>query len=252
MRCRCSRPYLGDAEREHLRLTDRYELSDRRSHASGERTNQRTTEANRDGPPRKPFPYDASAYRAAGCAEKRSGRACTPATPSRRRPTPTCWPPGPCFMPASSSRRRRRASPPARRRHGGESGPRRSRHLPETSERLKARAAAGEVAARAEARSAPSRTTRNAHSLARLCARPLQPGISITKALSQGLGGRIRTLRDDDRARAEARRRAHRAFGSYHAEVIDKIGGLLGAPGARAETGLKMMFRRGCAWAPDR
>jgi tetratricopeptide (TPR) repeat protein len=66
-------------------------------------------------------------------------------------------------------------------------------------------------------------------------------GISITKALAQGLGGKIkaslkRTLELDPK-HAEA----HIAFGMYHAEIISKIGGMIGklTYGASADEAIK-------------
>jgi len=66
-------------------------------------------------------------------------------------------------------------------------------------------------------------------------------GISVVKALAQGLGGKIK----DSLTRAiklEPRHAdAHIAFGTYHAEIIDKVGGLLGGAtyGASKDEGVK-------------
>ncbi len=67
-------------------------------------------------------------------------------------------------------------------------------------------------------------------------------GISVAKALAQGLGSRVkealeRTIRLEPR-HADA----HIALGTFHAEVIDKVGTLIGGMtyGAKKETGLRM------------
>lgn len=65
--------------------------------------------------------------------------------------------------------------------------------------------------------------------------------ISITKALAQGLGGKIKTSLERTLKLAPKHAEAHTAMGLYHAEIIDKIGGLVGGLtyGAKADTGLK-------------
>ncbi|MDF1486418.1 hypothetical protein PY257_14730 [Ramlibacter sp. H39-3-26] len=76
-------------------------------------------------------------------------------------------------------------------------------------------------------------------------------GISVAQALAQGLGGRIRlalqTAIELEPAHADARF----ALGTYHAEVIDKVGTLIGGMthGASKEDGLRM-FREGLALHP--
>lgn len=65
--------------------------------------------------------------------------------------------------------------------------------------------------------------------------------ISITKALAQGLGGKIRESLERTLKLAPRHAEAHTALGLYHAEIIDKIGALVGGLtyGAKADTGLK-------------
>lgn len=53
--------------------------------------------------------------------------------------------------------------------------------------------------------------------------------ISIAKALSQGLGGKIRKSLDRALELAPKHAEAHTAMGLYHAEVISKIGKLVGS-----------------------
>ncbi len=52
--------------------------------------------------------------------------------------------------------------------------------------------------------------------------------ISITKALSQGLGGKIKGYLEKTLELEENHAEAHTAMGLYHAEIIDKVGAMLG------------------------
>ena len=66
-------------------------------------------------------------------------------------------------------------------------------------------------------------------------------GISVAKALAQGLGGQVKGALETTIRLAPKHADAHIALGSFHAEVIDKVGKLLGrTQGADAATGLKM------------
>jgi tetratricopeptide (TPR) repeat protein len=66
-------------------------------------------------------------------------------------------------------------------------------------------------------------------------------GISVAKALAQGLGGKVKSALETTISLAPKHADAHIALGSFHAEVIDKVGKLLGrTQGADAATGLKM------------
>jgi tetratricopeptide (TPR) repeat protein len=66
-------------------------------------------------------------------------------------------------------------------------------------------------------------------------------GISVAKALTQGLGGKVKSALETTIKLAPKHADAHIALGSFHAEVIDKVGKLLGrTQGADAATGLKM------------
>lgn len=69
-------------------------------------------------------------------------------------------------------------------------------------------------------------------------------GISVAKALAQGLGAQVKGALERAIALAPAHADAHIALGAFHAEVIDKVGKLLGkTQGADAATGLRL-FRR--------
>jgi tetratricopeptide (TPR) repeat protein len=66
-------------------------------------------------------------------------------------------------------------------------------------------------------------------------------GISVAKALAQGLGSKVKGALETTIELAPKHADAHIALGSFHAEVIDKVGKLLGrTQGADAGTGLKM------------
>ncbi|MDR3371575.1 hypothetical protein [Rhodoferax sp.] len=67
-------------------------------------------------------------------------------------------------------------------------------------------------------------------------------GISVAKALAQGLGTKVKTDLEYVIRRAPQHADAHVALGSFHAEVIDKVGSLIGAMayGANKEIGLQL------------
>lgn len=53
-------------------------------------------------------------------------------------------------------------------------------------------------------------------------------GISVMKALTQGLGGKIKNALEAALKLDAKHADAHSALGAYHAEVIDKVGGMVG------------------------
>ena len=77
-------------------------------------------------------------------------------------------------------------------------------------------------------------------------------GISVTKALAQGLGGQIRQALERTLALAPSHADAHLAVGSFHAEIIDKVGELIGGMtyGARKDVGLAH-YARALSLNPD-
>ena len=98
-----------------------------------------------------------------------------------------------------------------------------------------------EVAARAEAQQAAEPKNANAFYWQAYAIGRYGQGISITKALAQGLGSKVKQTLETTIALAPKHADAHIAFGSYHAEIIDKVGKLLGrTQSADAATGLKM------------
>ena len=76
--------------------------------------------------------------------------------------------------------------------------------------------------------------------------------ISITKALSQGLGGKIKNHLEATLQLEPNHAEAHTAMGLYHAEIIDKIGVMVGGLtyGAKKSIALKH-FETSMQLAPD-
>ncbi|MGH2958908.1 MAG: hypothetical protein ACRDKE_04840 [Solirubrobacterales bacterium] len=77
-------------------------------------------------------------------------------------------------------------------------------------------------------------------------------GISVVKALTQGIGGKVKTALETAIKLAPKHADAHTALGSYHAEVIDKVGSMIGGLtyGAKKDTALKM-FQTALKLNPD-
>ncbi len=101
-----------------------------------------------------------------------------------------------------------------------------------------------EVAQRAEAQQAadpknPAGFYWQAYALGRY-----SQGISVAKALAQGLGSKVKTALETSIQLEPKHADAHIALGTFHAEVIDKVGKLLAkTQGADAATGLRMFKR---------
>jgi tetratricopeptide (TPR) repeat protein len=77
-------------------------------------------------------------------------------------------------------------------------------------------------------------------------------GISVAKALAQGLGSKVKEALERAIKLQPRHADAHIALGTFHAEVIDKVGALIGGMtyGAKKETGLKL-FREGLRLNPQ-
>ena len=77
-------------------------------------------------------------------------------------------------------------------------------------------------------------------------------GISVAKALAQGLGSKVKESLEQTIRLAPRHADAHVALATFHAEVIDKVGSLIGGMtyGARRETGLKL-FQEALLLNPD-
>jgi tetratricopeptide (TPR) repeat protein len=98
-----------------------------------------------------------------------------------------------------------------------------------------------EAAGRAEAQYADQPKNPNAHYWLAYALGRYSQGISVVKALAQGLGGRVKHALETTIRLAPKHADAHIALGSFHAEVIDKVGKLMGrTQGADAATGLRM------------
>jgi tetratricopeptide (TPR) repeat protein len=110
----------------------------------------------------------------------------------------------------------------------------------------------GEVMERAAAQAGAEPRNANAHYLYAYAAGRYSQRISVAKALSQGYGGRIRSALEAALALQPKHADAHIAMGAFHAEVIDKVGALVGGLtyGARKDTG-EAHFRRALELAPD-
>jgi tetratricopeptide (TPR) repeat protein len=67
-------------------------------------------------------------------------------------------------------------------------------------------------------------------------------GISVAKALAQGLGGKVKESLEKAIALSPKHADARIALGTFHAEVIDKVGALIGGMtyGAKKDTGLQL------------
>jgi hypothetical protein len=98
-----------------------------------------------------------------------------------------------------------------------------------------------EVAERAEAQAAAEPKNANAHYFMAYALGRYSQGISVAKALAQGLGGKVKAALETAIKLSPKHADAHIALGAFHAEVIDKVGSLLGkTQGASKATGLDM------------
>ena len=77
-------------------------------------------------------------------------------------------------------------------------------------------------------------------------------GISVLKALTQGLGGKIKTALETAIKLDPKHADAHSALGAYHAEVVDKVGAMVGklTYGASKDVAVKH-FDTALKLAPD-
>ena len=96
-----------------------------------------------------------------------------------------------------------------------------------------------EVAERAEAQAAQEPNNANAHYWMAYALGRYSQGISVAKALAQGLGAKVKGALETTIQLAPQHADAHIALGAFHAEVIDKVGSLLGrTQGASKDAGL--------------
>ncbi len=109
-----------------------------------------------------------------------------------------------------------------------------------------------ESMAQAEAQIVADGKYANAHYQFAYAAGRYSQGISVAKALAQGLGGRVRAALEATLKLAPRHAEAHTAMGTYHAEIIDKVGALVGGLtyGAGKAAG-EEHFRKAIKLAPD-
>ena len=85
-----------------------------------------------------------------------------------------------------------------------------------------------EVASRAEAQAAEDPKNANAHYQIAYALGRYSQGISVAKALAQGLGSTVKSTLEVAIRLQPNHADAHIALGAFHAEVIDKVGALIG------------------------
>jgi hypothetical protein len=96
-----------------------------------------------------------------------------------------------------------------------------------------------EVAERAEAQAAVDPKNANAWYLSAYALGRYSQGISVAKALTQGLGSKVKGALEMAIQLQPKHADAHIGLGTFHAEVIDKVGSLLGrTQGASKDAGL--------------
>jgi tetratricopeptide (TPR) repeat protein len=99
-----------------------------------------------------------------------------------------------------------------------------------------------EVANRAQAQAAQDPGNANAWYFQAYALGRYSQGISVAKALAQGLGSRVKESLEKAIQLQPRHADAHVALGAFHAEVIDKVGSLIGGMtyGAKKDVGLRM------------
>ncbi len=99
-----------------------------------------------------------------------------------------------------------------------------------------------EVAGRAEAQQADDPKNANAWYWQAYALGRYGQGISVAKALAQGLGSKVKNSLEQAIKLQPKHADAHIALAAFHAEVIDKVGSLIGGMtyGAKKDTGLTL------------
>lgn len=110
----------------------------------------------------------------------------------------------------------------------------------------------GEAAARAEEQIAAMPKYPNAHYFHALALGRYSRGISVAKALTQGLGTRVKQSLAQTLKLEPDHADAHIALGAFHAEVIDKVGAMVGGLtyGAKKEASIEH-FEKALKLNPD-
>jgi tetratricopeptide (TPR) repeat protein len=109
-----------------------------------------------------------------------------------------------------------------------------------------------EVVSRTEAQQNKEPRNANAFYLHAYALGRYSQGISIVKALSQGLGGKVKASLEHALKLEPKHADAHIAFGTYHAEIIDKVGAMVGGLtyGAKKDAAL-VHFQKALKLNPD-
>ena len=99
-----------------------------------------------------------------------------------------------------------------------------------------------EVALRAEAQAQADAANANAWYWQAYALGRYSQGISVAKALAQGLGSKVKEALEKTIKLQPRHADAHIALAAFHAEVIDKVGSLIGGMtyGAKRDVGLKL------------
>lgn len=99
-----------------------------------------------------------------------------------------------------------------------------------------------QVAERAEAQQAAEPENPNAYYWQAYALGRYGQGISVAKALAQGLGSKVKSALEQAIKHSPQHADAHIALAAFHAEVIDKVGSLIGGMtyGAKKDTGLSL------------
>jgi hypothetical protein len=107
------------------------------------------------------------------------------------------------------------------------------------------------VAERAEAHILTQPDNPNAHYLLAFALGRYSQGISVAQAMALGLGSKIKTALQTTIELQPLHAEAHFALGAFHAEIIDKVGALIGhmTYGARKDVSLQM-FEQGFTLQP--
>ena len=107
------------------------------------------------------------------------------------------------------------------------------------------------IAARAADQTQSEPDNPNAHYLLAYSLGRYSQGISVARALAQGMGSRIKLALETTITLQPLHAEAHFALGAFHAEIIDKVGALIGAMayGAKKDASLQM-FQQGFQLQP--
>jgi tetratricopeptide (TPR) repeat protein len=109
-----------------------------------------------------------------------------------------------------------------------------------------------EIAERAEAQQKTDPKNANAYYWQAYALGRYSQGISVAKALAQGLGSKVKQALEQAIRLSPKHADAHATLASFHAEVIDKVGSLIGGMtyGAKKDVGLNL-YREALKLNPD-